>query len=112
MGTTTGDLAGLNCRPVRKGMPGLSVSEINYYQEKLNPGWKIIGSRKIRRDFNFDSFKDNIEFVNKVTRIAETERHHPDIYNFCTKVTIEISTHIIKGLSENDFILASKIDSL
>lgn len=106
------DLSGLNCKPIKKGMSVLNITEISSYKENLHPDWRIIGSRKIRRDFNFESFKQNIEFVNKVTEIAEKERHHPDIYNFCTKVTIELSTHAIRGLSENDFIIASKIDNL
>jgi 4a-hydroxytetrahydrobiopterin dehydratase len=106
------ELTELNCKPIKKGMSALNDSEISYYKEKLHPDWRIIGTKKISRDFNFDNYKKNIAFVNKVAEIAETERHHPDIYNFYSKITIEIWTHIIKGLSENDFILASKIDSL
>lgn len=67
----------------------------------------------IEKEFVFKDFKGALEFINKVGEIAEDEGHHPDIYlHSYRKVKITLSTHAIKGLSENDFILASKIDKI
>jgi 4a-hydroxytetrahydrobiopterin dehydratase len=62
--------------------------------------------------FAFKDFKDSIDFVNKVAEIANEQDHHPDIHIYYNKVRIELTTHKIKGLSENDFILAAKINSI
>ncbi|MEX2017065.1 MAG: 4a-hydroxytetrahydrobiopterin dehydratase [Candidatus Pacearchaeota archaeon] len=74
-------------------------------------GWKI-KKGKLHREFKFKDFKKTLEFVNKVGEIAEKEGHHPDIYFTWGKCTIELYTHSINGLSENDFILASKINKI
>ena len=75
------------------------------------PDWAVIEDKKIEKDFKFKDFKEAMTFVNKVGAIAEEENHHPDInlHNW-NKVKITLSTHAIKGLSDNDFILAAKID--
>lgn len=67
---------------------------------------------KISKEFKFKDFIGAINFVDNVAGIAEEEGHHPDIYIFYNKVLIELSTHSIGGLSENDFILAAKIDNI
>lgn len=78
------------------------------------PEWKVTGDKKkkIAREFKFKDFKAAMAFVNKVAEIAEAEQHHPDIHIFYNLVRLELSTHAIGGLSENDFILAAKIDLL
>jgi len=67
---------------------------------------------KLHKEFKFNSFKEALDFTNKVAEIAEEEQHHPNILINYNKVEIDIWTHKIDGLHENDFILASKIDSL
>lgn len=80
---------------------------------KETPGWKLSADAKtISRDFAFKDFNEAMAFVNKVAGIAEAEGHHPDIHVFWNKVRLDLSTHAIKGLSENDFILAAKVDML
>lgn len=76
--------------------------------------WKISVDRKlIRKEFKFNNFKEALEFVNKVGGLAEKEGHHPDInLHSYKKVKINLTTHAINGLSENDFIMALKIDEL
>ena len=75
--------------------------------------WHIIEDKKIEKMFKFADFADALAFVNKVGAIAETENHHPDIHiTGWNKVTLSLSTHSIGGLSENDFILAAKVDGL
>ena len=76
------------------------------------PAWIVIDDKKISRGFKFNHFNQAIFFVNKVADLAEAEGHHPDIHIFYNKVSLELSTHAIGGLSENDFILATKIDRL
>ncbi len=77
------------------------------------PGWDLAqdGSR-ISRAFTFKDFHEALAFVNQVGTIAEEEGHHPDIHWWWNTVKLELTTHAIKGLSTNDFILAAKINAL
>lgn len=78
---------------------------------ELQADWKL-EEDNISRHFTFKDFKEAMVFVNRVADIANEENHHPDISIFYNKVDIKLSTHAVKGLSENDFILAAKIDKL
>ena len=74
-------------------------------------GWSLsVDSKNISRQFTFKNFKDAMAFANNIADIAETEGHHPDLSVGWGRVGVELSTHAIGGLSENDFILAAKID--
>ncbi len=87
--------------------------ESNEYLKKVKI-WELSKDIKsISKDFQFKNFKEAINFINKVAKLAESEGHHPDIllHNY-RKVKINLTTHAIKGLSENDFIIATKIDSI
>ena len=81
---------------------------------KSTPDWKIVhDGERIRREWTVKHFKAGMEFFNAVTELAEAEGHHPDLHLVGYRnVAIEIWTHAIGGLSENDFILAAKIDEL
>lgn len=68
--------------------------------------------KKISRQFKFKNFVEAMSFANKITSIAESEGHHPDLAIGWGRVGVELSTHSIGGLSENDFILAAKIDKI
>jgi len=75
--------------------------------------WKLADDAKsISKEFTFKNFADALSFANKVGAIAEDEGHHPDLAVSWGKVGVFLTTHAIKGLSENDFILAAKIDEL
>lgn len=75
--------------------------------------WTLADDAKsISREFLFKDFKEAMAFINTVADLAESEGHHPDIHCWWNKVKLELSTHAIKGLSNNDFILASKINKL
>lgn len=75
--------------------------------------WELAPDAKsISREFTLKDFKEALAFVNRVGEIAESEGHHPDIHWWWNKVKFELSTHAVKGLSNNDFILASKINRL
>jgi len=76
------------------------------------PGWMLDEKgQKISKEFKFKDFIGAINFVNYIAEIAESEGHHPDIKINYNKVLLELWTHAIGGLSENDFIVAAKIDA-
>lgn len=81
--------------------------------KEINVEWMLIDdAHMLARSFRFKNFKQTMEFVNKVAAIAEEEGHHPDMSVSYSDVGIELTTHAIGGLSENDFILAAKIDEI
>ena len=107
------DLLKKKCVPCEGGIIPFDISEIHKYQKKVN-GWKIIKNSKeiyfLEKNFEFDNFKKSQDFVIQVGKISEEEGHHPDINFGWGYAKISITTHAINGLSENDFILAAKID--
>jgi len=88
----------------------LSDSEIKKYVEELHCPWKV-ENNKLSHEFTFNNFDEAMYFVNEVAAVAEGEGHHPDIHVFYKKVILELWTHAVNGLSLNDFILASKIET-
>ena len=111
--STMGNLATKKCVPCEGGVPPLQEKQIQGYLGELKGDWKVLEEKKIQRQFKFKDFKAALAFINKVGEIAEKENHHPDIRLFgYNKVEIELSTHAIGGLSENDFILAAKIEQV
>jgi len=100
------------CKPCEGGVPPLEKEEIQAYQNELKNEWEVIDQKKIRQTYSFKDFKEALNFANKVGEIAEEEQHHPDLHVYYGKVVIELATHAIGGLSENDFIVASKIEDL
>ena len=109
------DLLNKKCVPCEGGILPFDISEIHKYQKKVD-GWNIIKNEKenffLNKKFNFENFSQSQEFVNKVGIISEEEGHHPDISFGWGYAEIKITTHAIEGLSENDFILAAKIDQI
>lgn len=106
-----GSLVHKKCVPCEGGVQPFGLEKIEEFLLQVK-GWERIENRKIQKHFKFKTFKESIEFVNRVAEIAEQENHHPDIHILYTKVTLELTTHAIGGLSENDFIMAAKIDLL
>jgi len=107
------DLTQKKCTPCEGSTPPLKKEKIEEFHRQV-PGWSLIdNNKKISRDFKFKDFKEALAFVNKAGDIAETEGHHPDILMYSwNKVRIDLWTHAIGGLSDNDFIMAAKIDAL
>lgn len=91
-------------------MPRLSDEEIGERLQGLE-GWEREGDA-IRKQFKLDDFKGSVDFVNRLTPAAEEMNHHPDLSISWNKVTVSITTHSEGGLTENDFELAHKIDSV
>ena len=108
------DLLKKKCIPCEGGVLPFDISEIHKYQKKVD-GWDIVNDENIfflAKKFIFKNFLESQEFVNKVGKISEEEGHHPDIIFGWGYAKINITTHAIEGLSENDFILAAKIDNI
>ena len=109
------DLADKKCIPCEGGIPSFNLDEIHKYLKKVD-GWDVESTDQkdyyIIKDFKFENFIESQNFVNEVGRISEEEGHHPDIIFGWGYAEIKITTHAIKGLSENDFILAAKIDKI
>ena len=109
------DLLSKKCVPCEGGILPFDISEIHKYQKKVD-GWDIISDEKkiffLNKKFSFINFLESQKFINEVGRISEQEGHHPDIIFGWGYAEIKITTHAIEGLSENDFILAAKIDQL
>ena len=106
------ELSEKKCVPCEGGVPKLKSEEIERYQSMLKAPWTVMDDMKIVKEFEFPDYVSTIAFVNKVAELAEGEGHHPVMHVFFSKVRIELWTHAILGLSENDFIMAAKIDNL
>lgn len=104
------ELSEKKCVPCEGGVPKLSGEEADQLLQQVE-GWKREGD-KIRKTFQFKKFTDSIAFVNKMADVAEAEGHHPNFTVNFREVEVSIWTHAIDGLSENDFILAAKIDQV
>ncbi len=98
------------CKPCEGDVPPLTMPQSEEYLKQAR-GWTLEGKR-ITKKFTFKNFKETMKFVNKVADLAEREGHHPDMEVSYGYVIINLTTHAINGLSENDFILAVKINQL
>ena len=107
------ELTKKHCIPCEGGTPPMPDADEDKYIQEV-PSWTLDreGTHKMSKQFKFKNFREAMGFVNKVAEIAEEEGHHPDIYIFYNKVKLELFTHAVGGLSENDFIMAAKIDEL
>jgi len=105
-------LARKTCTPCRGGIPPLSQAEAEDYLAQL-PQWELAdGAGVIRRTYKFHNFGEALVFVQRVGMLSDAEGHHPDIAFGWGYATISLRTKKIKGLHENDFIMAAKIDEL
>tara|TARA_B100001113_G_C21033456_1_gene589060 strand:- start:422 stop:769 length:348 start_codon:yes stop_codon:yes gene_type:complete len=100
------------CIPCEGGIPPLNDDQINNLIPEINSGWEVINSHHLKREFKFDNFKDALEYVNLVGELCEFSGHHANFELGWGFVIILIWTHKIDGLTDSDFILASKIDQL
>ena len=109
------ELLDKKCVPCEGNLSPFDLSEIHKYQKKVD-GWNIIQNKKniylLEKKFNFKDFLQSQKFINEVGKISEEEGHHPDLTFGWGYAIINITTHAIEGLSENDFILAAKIDKI
>ena len=106
------ELARRECKPCESGKGRLQRPAINELLKQLHGKWKLKDGKELERTFKFPDFKQALDFTNQVGEIAESQDHHPDVYLSYGEVRLRLSTHQAKGLTENDFILAAKINGL
>src|SRR5665647_2008119 len=99
------------CVPCHSYVPPLPLEEKQRLMSSIDSAWKLThDNARIRREIKFKNFKRALDFANEVGRLAEEEKHHPEISLGWGHCDIEIWTHANSNLLENDFILAAKID--
>lgn len=106
------DLTQKKCISCEIGTPPLTKDQYEPLLKQLKLDWEVIEEKKIRHEFKFQSYLEGLEFAQKVGQLAEEENHHPNVHIYYKRVVIDLTTHNIKGLSENDFIMAAKIEQL
>jgi 4a-hydroxytetrahydrobiopterin dehydratase len=104
------DLAKKKCKPCEGGMAPLTPEQVKPLLKDLQ-GWKVEGG-KLAKSYAFRNYYETMAFVNATAWISHREDHHPDLLVGYSQCKVSYVTHAIKGLSENDFICAAKIDSL
>jgi 4a-hydroxytetrahydrobiopterin dehydratase len=103
-------LAEKQCKACKPGTPALTKSQIDLLIPEI-PGWKL-DHAEISRTYEFKDYYHTMAFVNSVAWLAHREDHHPDLKVSYNRCEVRFSTHSVKGLSENDFISAAKVDAL
>lgn len=104
------ELTKKKCRSCNESQEPLKGDAIKKLQHDLGDNWKVISEHHLEKEYSFKDFKEALDFTNRVGAIADQEGHHPDIFLGWGKVKLDLWTHNIGGLSENDFILAAKAD--
>jgi len=104
------NLAQKHCTPCEIGTAPLDHADVLRFLESLALSWQVVNDAIISHEFRFPSYMEAMLFVNDVAAIAEEEGHHPDLAIRFNRVVVELTTHSIHGLSDNDFILARKIE--
>jgi len=109
----TDDLAAKRCVPCEGGTEPFTPAQAEAYLARV-PGWRLVAGEppKITRQVKRKDFADAMGFLNRVAELADEQGHHPDVCISWNRVTLELVTHAIRGLSENDFIMAAKINQL
>jgi len=105
-------LAERKCVPCRGGTPPLKGESLHRYQIELGGNWQVIEEQRLEKTYKFKDFKQALDFTVRIGELAENINHHPDIFLAWGQVQLTVWTHKIGGLSESDFILAAKADSL
>lgn len=106
------ELTQKECIPCKRGAPPLKGRELSELLDKLGGGWQVVDEHHLEKEYRFTDFRSALAFTNRVGELAEAQGHHPDIHLSWGKVKLILLTHKIGGLSESDFILAAKADTL
>ncbi len=111
-GTGTGGLAVRHCEPCRGGVPALAPETLSHLERQLAAGWRVVGAHHLEKRYTFPDFRGAMAFAVHVGEVAEAEGHHPSLHVSWGMTRVEIWTLAIDGLTENDFILAARIDEV
>ena len=105
------DLASRHCEACVPGTLPLERSEAQHLHAELNPSWELL-DQSLVRSFEFKNFREPFGLATRIALLAESEGHHPDLEISWGRLTVALTTHAAKGLTESDFIMAAKIDRL
>lgn len=106
------DIKNKRCVPCGDDNETLKDIKINEYLKSLDDNWRVLDNVFLERIYKFQAFLDGLEFINDIAKLSEEEGHHPELTISWEKVIVRLTTYKIKGIHENDFILAAKIDDL
>lgn len=106
------ELLSRHCKPLPKGSPALDAGRVDALKSLLSDRWSVVEGHHLTGEFDFEDFLGALAFTNRAAGVAEAEGHHPEITLTWGKAAVRIWTHSIDGLSENDFILAARLDAL
>ena len=106
------DLFSKKCVPCESDQPILNKEQYSAFLKQLKTPWEVVEGKKIKKEFKFENYLNGLDFAVKVGKLANEEDHHPNIHIHYKRVVIDLTTHNIGGLSENDFIMAAKIENL
>ena len=104
------ELSNKKCIPCQGGIPPLKGEQLKVLHHQID--WELVTEHHLTKAFNFSSFKDSLDFSNRIAALAEEENHHPVIHINFKQVTLDMWTHKIDGLVESDFIFAAKANLL
>jgi len=100
------------CVPCQGGIPPLKGKKLKTLQNQLGNDWNVIDEHHLEKEWKLNDFQTALDITNRIGSLAEEQGHHPNIYLAWGKVGIKLWTHKIDGLTDSDFILAAKIDSI
>lgn len=103
-------LAEKQCAACKGDQTPLKGEALGKLRNQLGEDWSVVNEHHLEKTYNFDDFRQALDFTNRVGEISEEQGHHPDIYLSHGKVKLQIWTHKINGLTESDFIFATKAD--
>ena len=106
------ELARKECVPCKGGVPPLKGADLEDLQRRLGQGWQVIDEHHLEKEYKLGDWKGAVEFVNRISDLAEQQDHHPDIHLSYGKVKVQIWTHKIDGLTESEFVFAAKVEEL
>ncbi len=106
------ELLSRHCRPLPKGSPALKGEEVVALRDQISNRWSVVDEHHLEGSFEFADFVGALNFANRAGGAAEAEGHHPEITLTWGRASVRIWTHSIDGLSDNDFILAARLDTL
>ena len=101
-----------SCTTCKPNSPKVTSTQMATFMKELDTDWNIVENTYIERQYRVANFSEAMELANYISEIAEDENHHPDLHIGWGKLKVTITTHACDGLTENDFILAAKIDNL
>ena len=111
-GESLDNLSDMECIPCKGGVPPLSEEESSAFLSQIHDDWEVVENHHLTRTWSFPDFVSALEFTNQLGEICEQQNHHADFELGWGRIVSVIYTHKIDGLTESDFVLAAKFDTI